>query len=161
MQDVRRAGADLRDLAVRLAHETSNDLVSLYGRRLRLIESKNVLASRTSFDGNAAAQGAKTWRDLQLVQAEHDRVFHPDVVGLQKLDQLRHYALHVAKLAGSVADVDIGEVALADFIARRLPDIVLFGIKLSTVTGEALPPDLVAYGSAFGTSGGDHHATAV
>jgi hypothetical protein len=143
VQDVRRAGADLRTLAVRLAAETGNDLVSLYGRRLRHIEAKNVLSSSTSFDGCAAALTAKTWRELQLVQAEHDRVFHPDVVGTPKLDQLLHYALHLAKLAGAVADVDAGEVGVTDFVDRRLPDMVLFGIKLSTVTGETLSSDPV------------------
>jgi hypothetical protein len=35
---------------------------------------------------------------------EHDRHFHPDVIGLRTLDQLRHYVLHLAKLVGVFAE---------------------------------------------------------
>jgi hypothetical protein len=60
------------------------------------------------------------------------------VVGLTKSDQLRHYALHLAKLAAATAGIVRGEVEVEDWIARRLPDMFLFGLKLATVTGQKL-----------------------
>ena len=44
---------------------------------------------RRNFDGAAAARDASTWRELQLVQYEHDRAYHPDWrPGLHKSEQL-------------------------------------------------------------------------
>ena len=45
-----------------------------------------------------------TWRQVQVAQLLHDRRFHPDVFGLSSLEQLRHYTLHVTKLAGLLVD---------------------------------------------------------
>jgi len=84
------------------------------------------------------------WRALQLVQDEHDQAYHFDVVGLTKSDQLRHYALHVAKLAGACADAARGDLGHEDFLARRVPDMLLFGVKLATVTSEKLPHESIA-----------------
>jgi hypothetical protein len=83
---------------------------------------------------------------LQLAQVEHDRRYHPDIIGLSKADQLRHNALHLAKLTGAVAAVAAGEGDRADFSARRLPDLLLFGLKLSTVSGESLPEQALPVG---------------
>lgn len=131
------AGAELARLALDLAHIRSLDLVDLYAERLATIETRNVLAAPNSFDGRAAAHAAQTWRDLQLVQASHDLSYHPDVVGLSKYDQLRHYAFHLAKLVGAFAeDRDENEL-----VNRRLPDALLFAIKLRTVMGVHLADD--------------------
>lgn len=135
---VSEAGRVLRDMACSMAAHENEDLRDLYGARLRQIERRNPLWSPGDLDGGALVEQAATWRELQLAQAEHDRRYHPDVVGLAKLDQLRHYALHLAKLAGAVAGVAQGHVDRADFCCRRLPDLLLFGLKLSTVTGERL-----------------------
>jgi hypothetical protein len=111
----------------------------LYADRLATIEAKNVLARPDSFDGGAAADSAATWRELQLVQAEHDRVYHPDVVGLSKAEQLRHYALHLTKIVGAFAACAGGLVDAEEIGVRRLPDTLLFAIKLHTVMGAPLP----------------------
>lgn len=115
-------------------------IVELYAERLGAIEARNVLAHPGAYDGHSTVLGARSWRDLQLIQVEHDRYYHPDVAGLSKAGQLQHYALHLAKLVGAfavAADAD-------DLLQRRLPDVLLFGIKLLTVMGvrladEALP----------------------
>ena len=87
-------------------------------------------------------------------EVEHDRRYHPDVLGLSKSDQLRHYALHLAKLAGAMAQVAAGRGDDADFRARRLPDLLLFGLKLSTVAGERLGSDaLPAAGQRLALAG--------
>ena len=138
---VRRAGRDLRTTAVALSLEAKQDPVALYARRLATIEHRNVLWHEDALDGAALARSASTWRALQLVQAAHDKTYHLDVVGLAKANQLRHYALHVAKLAGSTAVVARGDGDLADWLDRRVPDMLLFGIKLATVSGEKLPDD--------------------
>lgn len=137
--EIRGAGERLRAVAVRLAQESGATATSLYRERLRAIELRNVLHHAGAFDGPAFVSEAGSWRDLQLVQAEHDRNYHPDVVGLTKSDQVRHYALHLAKLAAATADAARGLTPQDDFVARRVPDMLLFGLKLATVTGEKLP----------------------
>lgn len=135
---VRRAGEELRLIAVELSDRADRDPVELYACRLASIEQRNVLWHTTALDGAQLVRTAETWRALQLVQSAHDRAYHADVVGLTKTDQLRHYALHVAKLAGATAGVARGEIDEADWLQRRVPDMLLFGIKLATVSGEKL-----------------------
>jgi hypothetical protein len=143
LEDVRDAGAVLRATAVRLSSIGGCDPVELYARRLAVIEARHVLRMEDSFDGEAAAREVGDWRALQVVQADHDRAYHADVIGLTKCDQLRHYALHVAKLAGATAQVARGELDRADWLQRRVPDMLLFGLKLATVTSEALSAEKV------------------
>jgi G3E family GTPase len=143
VEDVREAGAVLRTTAVRLSSVGRYDPVELYARRLAVIEARHVLHTEDSFDGEAAALEIDDWRGLQLVQADHDRAYHADVIGLTKCDQLRHYALHVAKLAGATAQAARGELDRADWLQRRVPDMLLFGLKLATVTSESLPAEEV------------------
>lgn len=143
IEDVRASGAALRATAVRLSSIGGYDPVELYARRLAVIEARHVLHTEDSFDGEAAALEIADWRGLQLVQADHDRAYHADVIGLTKCDQLRHYALHIAKLAGATAQAARGELDRADWLQRRVPDMLLFGLKLATVTSESLPAEEV------------------
>src|SRR3982751_2702320 len=136
---VRSAAAELRAVSVMLGELSGRDPVELYAERLAAIEARNVLSEEGSYDGARAAREADDWRALQLIQVEHDHAYHADVVGLKKSDQLHHYALHVAKVAGATAAVATGIADQRDWLARRVPDMLLFGIKLSTVTGERLP----------------------
>ena len=138
------SGERLREIACEVALEEGLDIRALYSERLRAIEARNPLSTDSSLDGGEAAVEAMTWRDLQLVQVAHDRYYHSDVNGLTKADQLRHYAFHVAKLAGSYAEMADGTIDVQDFRSRRLPDTLLFGIKLATVTGKRLPEALLA-----------------
>jgi hypothetical protein len=131
------AAEDLALLAFELADAVGLELMELYAERLGAIEARNVLARPAGFDGHAAALEAETWRDLQIVQVEHDRFYHPDVVGLTKAEQLRHYALHLAKIVGAFAEASDAD----ELIARRLPDTLLFAIKLHTVMGNRLSED--------------------
>lgn len=127
----------LLGLALEISHSVGAEPVGLYAERLGVIEARNVLAGPGSFDGRRAALDGRTWRDLQLVQAAHDRHYHPDVCGLTKAEQLRHYALHLAKIVGAFAEPADSD----DLLKRRLPDIFLFGIKLHTVMGARLDDD--------------------
>jgi hypothetical protein len=102
-----------------------------------------VLFEDGGYDGASAVPPRPTWRQVQLAQVEHDRFYHADVLGLCKLDQLRHYALHVAKLAGAVASTLRGDTPLDDLLSRRVPDMIIFGVKLATVIGERLPDEPV------------------
>lgn len=136
---VQESGLALRATACAIASHERTDLRAAYAARLRMIEQRNPLWSEGALDGGALIADAETWHELQLAQGEHDRRYHPDVAGLAKFDQLRHYSLHVMKLAGALAEMAQGLVATDDFLARRLPDILLFGIKLATVTGQRLP----------------------
>jgi|GEM_PF-3319456 len=134
VDSVVEAGEALGRLAFAFAAEAKLDLLHLYAERLGAIEARNVVARPGSFDGHAAALAAESWRDLQLVQLEHDRYYHADVVGLAKIDQLRHYALHLAKIVGAFA----GPSDTDELVNRRLPDTLLFAIKLRTVVGKRL-----------------------
>ena len=129
-----QASDELRRLALELAAEADVDLLHLYAERLGAIEARNVLAQPGGFDGHAATLAAETWRDLQLVQVGHDRYYHADVLGLAKAEQLRHYALHLAKIVGAFAEAADD----AELFNRRLPDALLFAIKLQTVMGKRL-----------------------
>jgi hypothetical protein len=131
---VTEAGEALARLALELATECGVDLVDAYAERLAVIEARNVLDGPGGFDGRASARAAETWRELQLVQVEHDRHYHPDVIGMSRLDQLRHYAFHLAKIVGAFAPPDDAD----DLLNRRLPDTLLFAIKLRTVMGQRL-----------------------
>ena len=135
---VRRAGEELRMTAVELSWSAGVDAIELYAARLAAIESRNVLSHEGSYDGAAATRDVGSWRALQVVQVGHDRAYHPDVAGLAKWDQLHHYALHLAKLAGATAAVARGDAHRDDWLARRVPDMLLFGLKLATVSGQKL-----------------------
>jgi hypothetical protein len=127
----------LRDATVTFATAANLSVLDLYAERLGEIEARNVAAHPGGHDGHHAALQADSWRDLQLVQLDHDRYYHPDVVGLAKFGQLCHCALHLAKIVGAFAEPR-GEDEL---LQRRLPDLLLFAIKLHTVMGVRLPED--------------------
>jgi hypothetical protein len=131
---VTEAADALQQHALRLAHEAEIDLIDAYGERLGAIERRNPLSHPQSFDGRGAALAAGTWRDLQVVQVEHDRQYHPDVTGLAKIEQLRHYTLHLIKIVGAFAEPAEEE----ELLTRRLPDTLLFALKLRTVMGNRL-----------------------
>jgi hypothetical protein len=143
IEDVRNAARVLRGTALSLSNLAGVDPVELYAERLQVIEARNVHHTADSHDGAAAARGVNQWRALQLVQDAHDHAYHYDVVGLTKAEQLRHYALHLAKLVGACAEAARGDIAQDDLLARRVPDMLLFGLKLSTVTSERLPEEPV------------------
>jgi hypothetical protein len=128
------ASSDLSRLAFEFAYAAGVDLLRLYAERLGAIELGNVVARPGGFDGRAAALAATSWRELQLVQVEHDRFYHPDVFGLARTEQLRHYAFHLAKIVGAFADAANPD----ELINRRLPDVLLFSIKLRTAMGKRL-----------------------
>lgn len=128
--ELRRAAADLAGLY-------GLSLLELYAERLGEIEARNVLARPGGYDGHRAALEARTWRDLQVIQVDHDRYYHPDVAGMAKVEQLRHLALHLAKIVGAFAEPRGAD----ELLRRRLPDVLLFSIKLATVMGSRLPDD--------------------
>lgn len=132
------AAGTLRELACQIAAHEGQDVLARYAARLRQIEQRNPLWGPLELDGGSLVERAGSWRELQLAQAEHDRRYNSDVIGLSKMGQLQHYALHVAKLAGATAELAAGRGTRDDFLQRRLPDLLLFGIKLSTVMGERL-----------------------
>lgn len=144
IEDVREAARVLRATALSLCDRIGVDAVDLYAERLTVIEARNVHHSESSHDGAAAARGVTEWRALQLVQDAHDHAYHYDVVGLTKSEQLRHYALHLAKLVGACAEAADGHLGHDDFLARRVADMLLFGMKLATVTSEKLPAEPIA-----------------
>jgi hypothetical protein len=134
---VLQPAAQLRALACEIADAAGMAIVDLYAERLGAIEARNVLGHPGAFDGHRGALEAESWRELQLVQARHDEHYHQDVCGLAKAEQLRHYALHLSKIVGAFADPSDER----DLLDKRLPDLLLFAIKLATVMGVRLPDE--------------------
>src|SRR5438093_12032024 len=67
------AGTELRRIACALAGQEGQDLRELYALRLEAIEQPNPTWTPGTLNGAALARNAATWRELQLVQVEHDR----------------------------------------------------------------------------------------
>jgi hypothetical protein len=128
---------ELRDTASELAADAALSIVELYAERLAEIEARNIASRPGGYDGHRASINARSWRELQLVQLDHDRYYHPDVAGMAKLDQLRHCALHLAKIVGAFAKPREQD----ELLRKRLPDVLLFAIKLATITGLRLPEE--------------------
>lgn len=132
------AAEGLREAAVSVSEAFEVDLPIGYARRLGEVEARSPFRTTASFDGVRAARAATTWRELQEVQSWHDREYHPDVVGLARLDQVRHCALHVAKLCGWYAQAVSSEVAAKEIVDHRLADTLLFGLKLASLANVQL-----------------------
>jgi len=133
------SGLNLRAAAVEAFDLLGLEPVSSYADRLAAVEARSPLAGTGLFEAKFAIPKVETWRDLQVAQLLHDRVYHPDVLGMAKSDQLRHYTLHVSKLAWLADEAVQTANGAKDFVPARVADILLFGVKLSTVAGEVLP----------------------
>lgn len=150
---LQKASDELRETAVRVAESLEVDLLIVYARRLGEVEAKSPFRLAADFDGVTAARTAVTWRGVQRAQALHDREYHPDVVGLTRLDQARHCALHVAKLCGWYARATASEAALKEIIDRRLADTLLFGIKLASLANVQLSDESLPRQESVGETG--------
>jgi hypothetical protein len=137
-----RAGSELRGLAGRLATAAGVDLKQRYAERLDIVESRHPLYGTGGFDGGEAVRVSKTLLELQQAQLRHDAFYHADVAGMPKYAQLRHFTLHLTKLSALMLDAIDGH-GRAEFIRERIPDLFIFGIKLSTVANERLPEDVL------------------
>jgi hypothetical protein len=139
------AATELRTIAVPLLRQHRLEALDAYAARLAEIEARHPLAGSGLFEADQEIRQVKTWRALQQAQARHDAVYHADVTGLAKIDQLRHYTLHLAKLAWILQDAaDVpGPEENDDIINRRIPDLLVFGVKLATVCGQILPDEPV------------------
>ena len=105
-----------------------------YSRRLEQIERRNILDDGRCAPARAAMRAVSP-REMQLAQLQHDRHYHPDVLGLNKTEQLRHYAFHLSKLVGHLAEaVEAGQ----QLEQARMADTCLFAIKLNTLTGQRM-----------------------
>lgn len=129
----------LRQAAELLAHLFQVDLLEAYATRIAEIELRTAyepLLPRPS----EAIRRAVSWRDVQIAQLRHDRHYHPDVFGLSRRDQLVHVTLHLCKISGALAEL-LESDSWLDFTQRRLPDLLLFGVKMSTLAGQSLSTD--------------------
>lgn len=149
------AARELRDVGIAVAGALGVDVWQAYAARLEAMESRRAFSGDRPFDGPAALRAARTWADVQRIQDEHDRYYRPDVYGLARSDQIRHSLLHLAKiLGGLVAALDDPD-SLRDFEERWLPDIVLFGVKLSTIIGQALDEESLPWRTRLEAASGD------
>ena len=132
------AGLNLRAAAVEAFDRLEIEPVTSYANRLVDVEARSPLSGKGLFEAGVAIPKVATWRDLQVAQLLHDRVYHPDVLGMARSDQLRHYTLHVSKLAWRAHEAIDSADDMKAFVPARIADTLLFGVKLSTVAGEIL-----------------------
>lgn len=135
------AGTTLRSFALSFLGRLGVDAIDSYAIRLTEIEHRSPLAGEDVFDADESVRQAKTWRALQRSQARHDGAYHPDVNGLAKIDQLRHYTQHLSKLAWYFQDEVGGTGVDHDATIARVVDMLVFGVKLATVCGQLLPDE--------------------
>ena len=142
--DALSAGERIRSIAATLSATSDISLATIYAARIRMVEEKSPMRHVSRRHGSVDLSGAdvidaaRTWRELQIGQLIHDRQFHPDVFGLSKIDQIRHYTLHMAKLAGcfvEALDNDTWDM----FQHNHLADVAIFGVKIATVCNSELP----------------------
>jgi hypothetical protein len=136
------AGLHLRAAAIEAFDLLGIEPIASYARRLAVVESRTPLSGTGLFEAELEIPKVETWRELQIAQMLHDRVYHPDVLGMARSEQLRHYTLHVAKLAWLALEAGSGD-ATDSFVPARIADSLLFGVKLATVAGEILPDSAV------------------
>jgi hypothetical protein len=137
---VAHRAADLRDMAFEIADHERVDILQLYAARLGSIARQNaVYVPKHSFKSERRVREVETLHDLQVAQAKHNRTYHPDVAGLSRADQLRHFSLHVSKLVGALSEQAVGIRDRNDFIRRRLPDMLVFGVLVATAVNDRLP----------------------
>jgi hypothetical protein len=140
------AASCLRTIGTTLTSCVGTSVLLAYERRIEQVELASLHAlsevgGEREAPGAAALRQATSWFDVQIAQSLHDRRFHPDVFGLSKADQLRHYVLHVAKLSGLFVEaIDAGK--WRDFALERGIDIVIFGVKIATCCNARLSGEL-------------------
>lgn len=137
------AAESMRRVAAQLADQSGLSLRQAYEDRIRSVETTSLLryvetVEQVDLVGADVLASARCWDEVQIAQLAHDRRFHPDVFGLPKIEQLRHYTFHVTKLAGLLAEA-VEQDSWDVFRDERLADIAVFGVKLATVCNERLP----------------------
>jgi hypothetical protein len=136
------AAVSLRGLAITIAQHEGKNLQTLYAHRLEEVENRSPLVvpgQPKKIDGRQLVLEAQTWRDLQLAQLAHNRQYNPDISGLSKTDQLRHFAFHASKLGKSLVEQARGISPKETFLKTRLPDMVIFSVLISTAMNQRLP----------------------
>ncbi len=131
-------GSLLRRSAVSIIRANSLSLRERYADRLEELESRNVLRWDGAGNWPEIIRNAKTWRDIQVAQARHDATYHPDVIGLPRSEQVRHYTLHLSKLVWKMLPGCEDDSAWREFAESRLIDLIVFGVKLATVANVSL-----------------------
>lgn len=139
----------LIEISVAMAADLNRDLRQAYIDRIFAVESDSYhrleADSRINLAGYDKLVEAQTWRQIQIGQIYHDRRFHPDVFGLSRREQLRHYSFHVSKLPWRLAEA-IDANRPDDFYDVRLADVALFGVKLASLIDWKLPQTPVDQG---------------
>jgi hypothetical protein len=135
------AGETLRSVAISVTEASAGKVRKLYAARLEQLEARNVLSQHDGPSWPDQIRQAKTWRDVQMAQVRHDATFHPDVFGLSKLEQVKHFAFHLGKLVGHMHAGCRDEVSWNTFFEGRFIDLLIFGVKLATVANHRLPAE--------------------
>ncbi len=135
VRSVLEAAASIRASASKLASESGHGLQEAWADRLAKFELRHPVLEPSS--APASIRAGRTWRALQLAQYEHDALFHPDILGLTRHDQLIHAVVHLVKAQGALCRAT-RTADPAPEMARRAVDCAVFGVKIATLCGERL-----------------------
>jgi len=135
---VQRAAEEIRALGAIQATLRRATLGSVWADRIEEFEAAHPALGVS--DVPSQIRRAATWHELQAAQYEHDRIYHPDILGLPKREQLLHSLIHLVKSAADLAREDTAGRSVTGLKAqRRGIDCVIFSVKIATLCGQRLP----------------------
>lgn len=144
-----KSAGELIELAFEVSDFEGVDLLRVYAGRLAALQYGSVPESTNGYDTFKEVQEAETLRDLQMAQVRHSLQLSPDVMGQSRANQLRHHSMHVSMLVSALAKQIKPDRPSEEFMSQQLPDMLTFGILISTALGERLP-DIQATPEFFG-----------
>lgn len=133
----RFAGRSLRlngtELICAIGHNPLEDCAG----RLRETASEKGVSYTPAFGQEANRDVLPSWRDLQLAEAEHQRLCDLEIAGLPLQQQMCRYAISLTAIAGAVAQA-VESYAVEDESWRAFVDLLLISLRFSTIAGESL-----------------------
>jgi hypothetical protein len=135
VQSVLEAAASIRSSASVLAGASGQRLQQAWADRLAAFESRHPVLEPS--EAPESIRVSRTWRELQLAQYGHDAIFHPDILGLTRHDQLVHAVVHLVKAQGALCR-SLRAPDPAENVAIHAVDCAVFGVKIATLCGERL-----------------------
>lgn len=142
VNDINLVSEKLLQIALSIAIENKINLAEVYLKKLQTVEAKKHL-QKTLLNEDPSLQAGPltkdiTWQKIQINQLIYDRQSEPNMLGIPKYEQVRHYALQITKLASLLFEATENN-QLKDFCDKHLADIAIIGVKLATLRGIKLP----------------------
>ncbi|MYB40511.1 hypothetical protein F4X86_04595 [Candidatus Saccharibacteria bacterium] len=141
VKEVEEVVRNLLLTAFSLAQNAGVDLDKIYEEKIKQVEesrpdSRLLGASPAILNAPKFFESPMTWRDMQINQVQHNRLFQEHIFGRAKYDQLCLYALQLMSLLGSMERYRHGGLA---GLNRYAGDLAVLGLNLSILQNMELP----------------------